>query len=163
MAKDPIKESLNMIPYGFYLFTTRHEDEVNIMVTNWFSQVSFTPQLVAWGLQKTSHSYGLVEKGRVFAVNIFKKDDEEIVKNFTKSREKNPDKVKNATYTPAPETGCPVVEGAAAYLELKVVAILDVGGDHDVVVGEVINAGVNESIQASDTLTLPHLGWSYAG
>jgi len=44
-----------------------------------------------------------------------------------------------------------------------VVAIHENGGDHSLVVGEVIGAEIIKPGEASDTLNLPALGWSYAG
>ena len=163
MSDDFIKDALRMMPYGFYGITSRHGDEVNAMVANWLTQASFEPRLIALSLQKTSHTYGLIEKGGVFAVNIFNKADQEAIKPFTKSREKNPDKMKDARYTEGPETGCPILEGAAAYLECKVAQVVDVGGDHNIMVGEVVSAGVKKPGEAADTLTLVDIGWSYAG
>lgn len=163
MAHDPIKDALNMMPYGFYAITSRNEDEVNAMVANWVMQVSFEPRLIALGLQKTSYSHGLIESGQVFAVNIFNKADAEAIKPFTKSRFKKPDKMENVTYSAGPETGCPILEGTAAYMECRVVGKLDVDGDHDIVVGEVVGGDVLKPGKAADTLTLVDLGWSYAG
>jgi flavin reductase (DIM6/NTAB) family NADH-FMN oxidoreductase RutF len=71
--------------------------------------------------------------------------------------------MKDARFEPGPETGCPVLEGCAAFVECRVVRIIDTGGDHDIVVGEVVGAGVSKPGEASETLTLPDLGWSYAG
>lgn len=71
--------------------------------------------------------------------------------------------MENAVYTPGPDTGCPILEGAAAYLECRVVQMVNTGGDHDILVGEVINAGILKAGDVDDTLTLPHIGWSYAG
>ena len=163
MSDDPIKEALNRIPYGFYSLTSRFEDDVNAMVFNWFSQVSFTPRLVAVGLAKKAYTYQMIKKSGVFAVNIFNKEDQDAMTLYSKPRAKRPDKMDNAVYTPGSKTGCPVLEGAAAYLECKVVQIVDVGGDHDILVGEVINAGIIKPGDAKDTLSLLHVGWSYAG
>lgn len=163
MTDDLIKQALRMIPYGFYSISSHHGDDVNVMVANWIMQVSFEPRLVAFGLQKTSYSYGLIKKGGVFAINLYNKDDDEEIKGFTKSRSKNPDKVESAEFTPGPETGCPILVNAAAYLEVKVHQFVDVGGDHDIVVGEVVGADVRKPGEAADTLSLPIIGWSYAG
>jgi flavin reductase (DIM6/NTAB) family NADH-FMN oxidoreductase RutF len=163
MSDDLIKKALRMMPYGFYAITSRSGDDVNAMVANWLTQVSFEPRLLALGLQKTCTTHGLVEKGGVFAVNIFRKEDAGAVKPFTKGRAKNPDKMVAASYELAPETGCPVLEGSSAYLECKVAKIVDAGGDHDIVVGEVVGAGVSAPGEAGEMLTLPDLGWSYAG
>ena len=163
MSDDPIKDALQMIPYGFYSITSRYEDDVNAMVANWFTQVSFEPRQVGLAIQKNCYSRGLIGKGNVFAVNIFEKADVEMIKPYTKGRAKNPTKMEDAKYTPGLETGCPILEGATAYLECRVVAIHDNDGDHDMVIGEVVGAGVIKTGDASKTLTLLDLGWSYAG
>ena len=163
MSDDSIKDALRMMPYGFYSITSRHGDKVNIMVANWVCQVSFEPRLVALGLQKTSYTHGLVEQGRVFAINIFRKEDQEILMPLCKSRAKFPNKVEETSFSAAPVTGCPVIEGAAAYVEFKVAQIIDIGGDHDIVVGEPVGAEVFKPSESNEILSLPHLGWSYAG
>jgi flavin reductase (DIM6/NTAB) family NADH-FMN oxidoreductase RutF len=141
----------------------RSGDDVNIMVANWITQASFEPRQVAFGLQKTSYTHGLVESGKVFSVNIFRKEDAELIKAFTKGRAKNPDKVTNAHYSAGAVTGCPVVDGAAAYLECRVVNIVDSGGDHNVVVAEVVGAGVRKEGAADATLTMVDLGLELCG
>jgi flavin reductase (DIM6/NTAB) family NADH-FMN oxidoreductase RutF len=163
MAHDPIKDALHMMAYGFYAITSRSDEDINAMVANWVMQASFEPRLIALGLQKTSYSHNLIEAGQVFAVNIFNKADAEAIKPFTKSRYKKPDKMEDVVYTEGPETGCPILDIAAAYLECRVVGKLDVDGDHDIVVGEVVGGGVRKPGKATDTLTLLDLGWNYAG
>ncbi|MGW8318065.1 MAG: flavin reductase family protein [Candidatus Promineifilaceae bacterium] len=163
MPDDPIKDALNMMPYGFYVVTSRSGDDVNAMVANWITQASFEPRLVAMGLQKTSYTHGLVEKGRVFAINILRQGDEEYLMPFTKGRSKSPDKMKEAKYTEAPETGCPIIEGTAAYIELEVQELIDIGGDHDILVGKPVGAKVLKPSEPDEVMTLPYIGWSYAG
>lgn len=163
MNEDAIKNALKLMPYGFYSITSRTDDEVNAMVANWVMQASFTPRLVAVALQKKAYSHNLIAAGGVFAVNIFKAEDQEAIKPFTSGRAKNPDKMVDAKYTPAPETGCPVLAGATAYLECRVVQMVDVGGDHDLLVGEVVGGDMLQEGEVEETLTLPDLGWSYAG
>jgi flavin reductase (DIM6/NTAB) family NADH-FMN oxidoreductase RutF len=163
MSDDKIKDALTMIPYGFYAFTTKNGDDMNAMVVNWVSQMSFSPRLIAVGLQKSSYSHGVVSEGQVFGLNLFLSEDQDAIMGVTKSREKNPDKMTDANYTAAPETGVPVLEGAAAYIECKVTQIIDVGGSHDIVVGEAIHADVTKEGEPADVLSLTGLGWSYAG
>jgi flavin reductase (DIM6/NTAB) family NADH-FMN oxidoreductase RutF len=163
MSDDPVKDALRMMPYGFYGITSRSGDEVNAMVANWVTQASFEPRLIAFALQKSSFSHGLIQEGGVFAINIFRAEDEEAIMPFTKGRAKNPDKMAGAEYVEAPETGCPILEGAAAYVECRVVNMVDVGGDHDLLVGEVVGGGVNKEAETAEVLSLVTLGWSYAG
>ena len=163
MTEDAAKEALRRMAYGFYGITSRADDDVNAMVANWVMQVSFEPRMIAVGLQKTSHTYGLIGRGRVFAINVFDKDSAEALKPFTKGRSKNPDKMAEAEFTGAPVTGCPVLKAAAAYIECEVVDIFETGGDHNIVLGKVVGAGIAKPGDVNDTLTLADLGWSYAG
>jgi flavin reductase (DIM6/NTAB) family NADH-FMN oxidoreductase RutF len=160
---DPIKEALHKLHYGFYSITSRHGEEVNAMVANWVMQTSFTPRLIAVGLAKKSYTHQIVTEGGVFAINIFRQDEHEAILGYTKSREKNPDKMTAGSFSAAPITGCPVIDGAAAYVECKLVQMVNVGGDHDIMVGEVVGGEVFKEGKAADMLTLPGIGWSYAG
>lgn len=163
MAVDPIKEALHRMPYGFYSVTSRNGDEVNAMVGNWLTQVSFEPRMVLFGLSKTAYSHEVIAAGGVFAVNIFNKEDDGVVRKLTKSRAKKPDKMEGVTWTPGPVTGCPVLEGASAVIECRMIHLIDTGGDHDLLVGEVVNAVILKPGDVKSSLTLPDLGWNYAG
>jgi flavin reductase (DIM6/NTAB) family NADH-FMN oxidoreductase RutF len=162
-SDDAIKDVLKLFRYGFYALTSCDGDDLNAMVFNWFSQVSFEPRLVAVGLQKTAYSYGLVKKSGVFAVNLFSHEDRDALMPFTKGRAKNPDKMAAAKYSKAPETGAPILDGASAYIEFEVQDVIDIGGDHDIVVGRPVGAAILKEAAVEDVLTLTDLGWSYAG
>ena len=163
MDEKKVSDALKAIPYGVYLVTSRDGDDRNVMVLNWLTQVSFEPQHIVIGLQNTSYTMGLIEKSKKFGVNLFHSDDADIIKKFTKSREKAPDKFDKANYSDGPATGVPVLDEAAAYLECEVVEIVDTGAGHSAVVAKVVGGDVKKELDVNDTLTLPKLGWSYAG
>ncbi len=163
MSDTAITNALKMIPYGFYAIGSQHEGDENLMVLNWLMQASFEPQLIALGLMKDAHSYALIEKSGSFTVNLFSKEDKEAVMPFTKGRAKNPDKMLGAKTSSSPNFANPVLDSAAAYLECKVVNKLDTGGDHDIILAEVVHAEVRTQVDAADLLSLPGIGWSYAG
>ena len=163
MAEEQIKTALKMMPYGFYAFTTKNGDDVNAMVVNWVSQMSYEPRLLAVGIQKSCYSRGLVEAGGVFGLNLFLQADSDSIMGVTSGRARKPEKMDDAEYSAAPATGVPVLAGSAAIIECKIAQIVDVGGDHDIVVGEAINAEVMKEGGPPDVLSLTELGWSYAG
>jgi flavin reductase (DIM6/NTAB) family NADH-FMN oxidoreductase RutF len=163
MSNNQASDALKLIPYGFYALTSRDGDDMNAMVINWFSQVSFEPQHVAVGLQNTSYSMELVKSSKKFAINIFHQDDADGIKPFTKSREKNPDKFKDANYSLGPITGVPVLDAAGAFLECEVVEVFDTGSGHSVVIAKVVGGEVRKEFNVDETLTLTKLGWNYAG
>jgi len=163
MDTQSVSDALNLIPYGFYAVTSRAGEDRNVMVLNWFSQVSFEPQHVVIGLQNSSYTMGLIRQSKKFAVNIFRKEDANEIKLFTKSRKKDPEKFDKASYIDGAVTGVPVLKEAAAYLECEVVEMVDTGAGHSAVIAKVVAGDVLKQGEASDTLTLPDLGWSYAG
>lgn len=163
MSENKASDALKLIPYGFYALTSRDGDDRNAMVLNWFSQVSFEPQHIVVGLQNTAYSMQLVENSKKFVINIFHKDDAEAIKPFTKSRVKNPEKFSAASYSDGPVTGVPVLDNAAAYLECEVVETVDTGAGHSAVIAKVVGGDVRKDFKAGETLSLPQLGWSYAG
>ena len=163
MTEDVIKNVLKRLPYGFYSVTSRNGDEVNAMVLNWMTQVSFEPRLLSIAVQKTSFTFRLIEDGRAFIVNVFNQEDFDLIKPLTKGRSKNPEKMKSIEYHLDSVTGLPILKDAAAYLECKVLSIHDVGGDHNIIVGEIVGAGVQKEGDVNDTLALSKIGWSYAG
>ena len=83
MTADPIKEALHRLPYGFYSITSRHGDEVNAMVGNWLTQVSFEPRLLLFALSKIAYTHEVVSAGGVFAVNIFNKEDDAVIRQLS--------------------------------------------------------------------------------
>ena len=52
------------------------------MVANWMMQTSFRPRQVALGLEQASYTHGRIEKGGVFAINLFLKSGAEVLKPF---------------------------------------------------------------------------------
>lgn len=160
---EPMRDALHLIPYGFYAITTRNGADRNVMVANWLTQVSFEPRLMAFGLQTDSYSFGIVKSTLVFGVNIFRKTDADVIRQFTKSRAKHPEKIEAMHYTDGAETGVPMLNEAAATLECRVQQIVDVHGDHAIVVAEVVGAKVARMSKIEDVLTLADFGWSYGG
>lgn len=160
---EPMRDALHLIPYGFYAITTRNGDDRNVMVANWLTQVSFEPRLMALGLQIDSYSFGLIKNTLVFGINIFRKGEADVIKKFTKSRAKHPEKIEAMNYTDGLETGVPMLDEAAATLECRVQQIVDINGDHAIVVAQVVGAKVVHFSKIENILTLADIGWSYGG
>lgn len=163
MTRDTETKVLRRLSYGIYGLTSRKENDVNAMVITWITQISFDPRLLGIVIQKTAHSFKLIIESGVFVINIFNREDAELIKPIAKSRVKNPEKMKGIKFNSSPKVGCPILDGAAGYLECKVVDVLDFGGDHNLVIGEILNGDELKVGEASDTLLVSDLGWNYAG
>lgn len=153
------KTALRKIPHGVYIVGVKQGDQVNAFTATWLTQVSFTPPLVAFGIRKDSHSYEMIKQGRVFSVNLLGKDQKAVAEHFVKPAAVAGEKLKDVRYHPG-ATGAPVLDDAIAFVECRVREIANEHGDHAIVIGEVVEAGVRKDEPA---LTLMDTGWHYGG
>lgn len=151
--------TLRKIPHGVYIAGVKQDSQLNAFTATWVTQVSFTPPLVAIGIKKDSSSFAMVKQDRVFSINFLGKDQKSIAEHFVKPAGVVGDKLKGIRYR-AGKTGAPVLEDAIAYVECEVREIANEGGDHAVVIGEVVEAQVHRDEPA---LTLMDTGWHYGG
>ena len=153
------KVALRKIPHGVYVIGLKQDSQLNAFTATWLTQVSFTPPLVALGIRKDSHSFEMIKVGRVFSVNLLGKDQKAIAEHFVKPATVIGEKLKDVRHR-AGKTGAPVLEDAIAYFECEVREIANEYGDHAIIIGEVIDAGVHKDEPA---LTLMDTGWHYGG
>ena len=153
------KTALRKIPHGVYVVGVKRGEQLNAFTATWLTQVSFTPPLVAMGIKKDSHSLEMIRQDRVFSVNLLGKDQKPIAEHFVKPATVVGEKLKEVPHRKG-KTGAPVLDDAIAYVECEVREIANEHGDHAVVIGEVIEAGVRKDEAA---LTLLDTGWHYGG
>lgn len=137
------RNALGAFATGVTVITTQGEDHPFGMTANAFSSVSLDPPLVLVCVISGTHGAETIERNGVFAVNILGADHEPISRYFSsKDRPRGPDAFSEIPHVLG-TTGCPILEGAAAYLDCRVHAIHE-AGDHLVVIGEVMALGVEE-------------------
>ena len=153
------KIALRKIPHGVYVVGVKQDSHVNAFTATWLTQVSFTPPLVALGIKKDSHSLEMIKSGKVFTVNLLGKDQKVIAEHFVKPASVVGEKLQTIRHR-AGKTGAPVLDEAIAYVECELREIANALGDHAVVIGEVVEAGVHRDEPA---LTLLETGWHYGG
>lgn len=147
-----------MVPYGLYVGGAAAQGQVHAFLLTWFSQCSFKPPLVMMGLRRDGHAHDMVLGSGVFSVNLLAHDQKDVAAAFLKHATVEGDRINGHAYTPG-KTGSPLLLEAAAWLECRVVHHWS-HGDHTVVVGEVVEAGVR---RVADSLTHAHTGWHYGG
>jgi len=153
-------EALRQLPYGLYVIGVRGEDngDMNVMAASWVTQCSFEPPLIMVAVRKPSRSYDLVKKGRVFSVNLLDKSEGRIIRALERPSRSSGAKLNKVAHAEE-EFGAPILQRAFAYVECKVREIYE-PGDHALVVGEVVHAGLRgegEPIMCAD------LKWHYGG
>jgi flavin reductase (DIM6/NTAB) family NADH-FMN oxidoreductase RutF len=148
-----------MLPHGVQIVTVRDGDEFHGYTSSWMTQASFDPPLLALGVRADSRSREMMRKGGVFCVHFLAPDQEEIAQRFFKPATRAGNKLAGLEYEIGEKTGCPVLTGLLAYAECRIVHEWG-GGDHDVVVGEVLAAKV---LREGRPLLLADTPWQYGG
>jgi len=153
------KTALRKIPHGIFIVGVCANGQLNAFTGSWLTQASFTPPLVVMGVKKDTISYTMIAQSKVFSVSLLGKDGgKRIAEHFVKPAHTAGEKLAGIGHTQG-RTGAPILDEAIAYFECEVRQIAE-GGDHAVVIGEVVEAGVRQDVEA---LTLKDTGWQYGG
>lgn len=159
MNADAKKTALRMIPYGLYVLTAEHGDQVGAATVNWVTQASFAPPLVVVGVKADSGVHGLIKQAGHFALNVLGKGQQAMAFTFFKPADRQGSTVSGHRYRKG-ATGAPVLEETPAFVECRLVTTVE-QGDHSIFVGEVVEAGVSKAPEAradDATLWLKDLG-----
>lgn len=103
-----------------------------------FTSVSLDPPLVCVCPARSSVSWPLIRARGTFCANVLADDQEALGRVFAT---RGADKFQGVAWTPAPETGSPVLDGVLAWVDCRIEAEHD-GGDHVIAMGRVIDLGL---------------------
>jgi flavin reductase (DIM6/NTAB) family NADH-FMN oxidoreductase RutF len=101
--------------------------------------LSLEPCLVLVCIDKRASVHEYLYEGKHFAVNILAEDQEHVSRRFAS---KEQDRFNGTGYSEG-ANGAPLLDGALAYIECRVVHTYP-GGDHTIVVGEVESVRIAE-------------------
>ncbi len=129
---------------GVAIVTSRAGDQIHGMTCNAFCSISISPLSVMASLAKNTRTESLIEKGRVFAVNILSESQAELSDRFAgRHQDMEENRFEGIAWTTG-VTGAPILLGTQAYLDCRLVNTFD-GGTHTLFVGEVVVAHLDES------------------
>jgi 3-hydroxy-9,10-secoandrosta-1,3,5(10)-triene-9,17-dione monooxygenase reductase component len=140
---DPLefRNALGTFTTGVTIITARGPDGTPVGVTaNSFNSVSLDPPLVLWSLAKNAGSLPVFEAAKYFAVHILAADQEELSNRFAS---RGSDKFGNLEV----ETGLggtPLLSGCCTRMQCRTAYQYE-GGDHVILVGEVVNFDRSEA------------------
>ena len=140
VSKDEFRRSLGNLASGVTVVSLRQRDDAlgGITVTA-FSSLSLEPPLVLICIDRRARLHDELELGRAFAVNFLAADQEHLSQRFA-TRHAAP--FEDLSYSLG-RLGSPLLSGAVASIECKVVDILP-GGDHSIIIGSVEQSTVDD-------------------
>ena len=154
------KTVLRQFPYGLYAVTVAHGGEEHGMTANWVTQVAFEPPMVTVAVENTSLTIEMIRDAHSFAISVLHEGQRDLAAKLGKASGQSPGKLNGIRTKPAPVTNTPVLADCVGWLECRVITALP-AGDHTIVLGEVIEAGVEQG--DAKPLTLGAAGFKYSG
>jgi flavin reductase (DIM6/NTAB) family NADH-FMN oxidoreductase RutF len=153
------KEILRGLTYGVYVVTARHEERWAGATITWLSQCSRKPPLVMMGVRKGSGLHEVLRGAGTGAVHLLGAGQKEMAADFLQG----PSFEKGALngHPCSMEGPFPVLAEAPGWLGLEVREWVE-GGDHEVLVAEVVAVG-RPGEELGEPLDLRRTGWSYGG
>jgi flavin reductase (DIM6/NTAB) family NADH-FMN oxidoreductase RutF len=125
---------------GVTVITSADGETLHGMTANAISSLSLDPVLLLICVDKTAHSYQAIQNGGAFVVHVLGEHQETMSRLFAKHEDSPTGTLRGQAFRRG-QTGTPILTDCLAYLECRVVEMLD-GGDHSIFLGEVVDEAV---------------------
>lgn len=128
---------------GIYVVTSAHRRALAGCTCVWVSRAAFTPTLMSVCLAPTRHTFEMIKAGGRFCINVLGENDFDLARSFGFNTGYEVDKFADVAWHKG-KSGSPVLDTAVAYIDCKLETIVE-AGDHRIVLGEVIDAGMQST------------------
>ncbi len=131
------RDVLGHFASGVAVVTALHEGQPVGMTCQSFTSVSLSPPLVLFCPSRTSRAWPLIRESGHFCANILAADQSGLSDAMAT---KGAHKFDGVAWSPA-KSGAPLLDGTLGWVDCAIQAVHE-AGDHDVVVGRVIDLGL---------------------
>ncbi len=130
-----LRKSLSYFPTGVAIATTYNKNKIPVGLTiSSFNSVSLNPPLILWCIDHNNGNLEDFREKKLFSINILSNKQLKICKHFS---DQNNNRFENIKWYKS-KLGLPIIENVVAVFECEVFACYS-GGDHEIIVGKVIN------------------------
>jgi flavin reductase len=142
-----LRKVLGRFPTGVTVVTA-HAGAPCGMTANAFTSVSLDPPSILVCIHRNAAIYQAVRKTGSFAVSVLSAAQEDVARHFADhSRPRGEAEFDTVSWSPAPLTGTPVLDGSLAWLDCALTTSYD-GGDHEIFLGQVLASGFGSARDA---------------
>jgi len=135
------RRAAGQLPTGIVVISTSVDGEGHAMTVSAFTSVSLDPVLVLFCAEKIARFHDAVLAAGFWAVSILDEQSEKAARWLATRGRPLDGQLDTIPHHPGPLTGAPILDAALAAMECRTYGVHD-GGDHSIVVGEVV--GVTE-------------------
>jgi flavin reductase len=134
---------LGQFTTGITVVTSLQDGVPHAMTASALTSVSLDPPLVLVCVDKGVRMHDAILSCGAWAASVLTGAQRDLAERFARSGRDLYSQFDGVPVSEAPKTGCPVIEGALSWFECRTWATYD-GGDHTIVVGEVLSLAVDE-------------------
>lgn len=142
IAPGDFRLAMGRFASGITIMSTLQDGVAHAMTANAFTSVSLDPPLVLVCVDKGVRMHDAVLECGFWAVSVLADSHQAIAERFAHSGRDLYSQFDGVATMAGPKTGCTLIEGALSWLECRTWATYE-GGDHTIVVGEVLSLGVD--------------------
>ena len=135
------RDVLGQFPTGVTVVTGCDGDRPVGLTIGSFTSVSLDPPLVAFLPTRDSSTWQAMRSAGVFCANVLAEDQDALCWAFAKSGDD--DRFSGLSWH-AGISGAPVIDGCLAHIDCEVEAV-HAAGDHDIVVGRVVELAIDDA------------------
>ncbi len=140
MGQEQLAQVLQKFPLPVAVVTVGRGGAENALTVSWVTQVSFDPPLVMFAADRLHYSLDFLRSTKNFAVNVLRDGQQRLASHFARQSMARENKLE-AVATREGTTGAAILVDALSYLDCEVVTLHE-AGDHVMVVGKVVDAGI---------------------
>lgn len=142
---EALRGVMRHVPYPVAIVTAATGERIRGITIGSFTSLSMNPPLISFNLEKTTQMHPLLEAASHFVVHIPGTDQADLCDRFALPDFTGPEQFDAVEYH-RDGRGTPVLDGAVAVIHCRKYNMAE-GGDHSIVMGEVLDVDQNEAAQ----------------
>jgi flavin reductase (DIM6/NTAB) family NADH-FMN oxidoreductase RutF len=153
MDKDAFTQALQKLSLPVTVVTVGRGGAENALTVSWVCPASFDPPRILFAADSHHYSVDFLKSTKNFAVNILREGQQRFAGHFARQSMMHEDKLQAMEHREG-TTGAAILADAIAYFDCEVFELHEVG-DHTIVIGDVVDAGLLNEGQPLTTAAGP--------
>jgi flavin reductase (DIM6/NTAB) family NADH-FMN oxidoreductase RutF len=131
------RSMMHRVAGGVSIITAGRDDDITGMTVTSLTSLSANPPRLLVSINRQAPSFALIERYRLFGVNILNADQQQLADRFTNARLKGKQRFEGTTWSPG-SSGVPLLRKSLAAVECQVEEIIE-RHSHGIIVGRLLS------------------------
>jgi flavin reductase len=149
-SADALRRVMSQFSSGVTIVTALRDGIKHAMTATAVCSVSLAPPLILVCVSRTSRFHQAITEADAWCVSLLNADQAPLARHFANKGRDLLSQFDHVAHLASPLSGTPLIEGALGWMECTTYARYD-GGDHTIVVGELLHASEPASHDGEDS------------